>query len=107
MTTNNFNAPISGQTIIGDHGVNQIVQQGTGPADAVQLAGALVALLRAAGPEREAAEQLRGELVRAGEDGRPVDGDQARGWLATVRDGAAASSGVLALAEALRQALGL
>ncbi|MDV5143732.1 hypothetical protein R1T08_05435 [Streptomyces sp. SBC-4] len=79
MTTNNFNAPISGQTIIGDHGVNQIVQQGAGPVDAVQLAGALVALLRAAGPEREAAELLRGELVRAGEDGRPVDGDQARG----------------------------
>lgn len=66
-----------------------------------------MALLRAEGPGRERpAVELRGELVRAEEEGRLVDADQARGW-ATIRDGAAAGSGAIALVVSLTQALGL
>ncbi|MFD9031161.1 hypothetical protein ACFVZW_08435 [Streptomyces sp. NPDC059567] len=108
MGTYNFHGPISGQSNFGDHGRNQIFHHGATPADALRLAGELVALLRAESPGREeAAELLRAELVRADEEDRPVDEDRIRGWLATLRDGSAAGSGAIALITSLTQALGM
>ncbi|MFD5747902.1 hypothetical protein [Streptomyces sp. NPDC127033] len=107
MGTYNFHGPISGQSNFGDHGLNQIFQ-GRSAAEAMGVADDLVRLLRAEESEQgDAAVQLRGELARAESEGRSVDEGRVRGWLTTIREGAAAGSGALALVASLKQLLGL
>ncbi|MFJ7137550.1 hypothetical protein [Streptomyces fungicidicus] len=98
MSTYNFNGPVSGQNNFGDHNQNLLV----GNLDE------LVARVREEQPDRVAeAELIRAEVARAAAEDRPVDGGRIQGWLATLREGADASSGVLALITSLGALLGL
>ncbi|MFJ3986869.1 hypothetical protein [Streptomyces fungicidicus] len=98
MSTYNFNGPVSGQNNFGDHNQNLLV----GNLDE------LVARVREEQPDRVAeAELIRAEVARAAAEDRPVDGGRIRDWLAALREGADAGSGVLALITSLRALLGL
>jgi len=98
VSTYNFNGPVSGQNNFGDHNQNLLV----GNLDE------LVARVREEQPDRVAeAELIRAEVARAAAEDRPVDGGRIQGWLATLREGADAGSGVLALITSLGALLGL
>ncbi|MFK4150965.1 hypothetical protein ACI2LV_03110 [Streptomyces fungicidicus] len=98
MSTYNFNGPVSGQNNFGDHNQNLLV----GNLDE------LVARVREEQPDRVAeAELIRAEVARAAAEDRPVDGGRIQGCLATLREGADAGSGVLALITSLGALLGL
>ncbi|WP_320776924.1 hypothetical protein [Streptomyces sp. CRN 30] len=107
MSTFNFHGDIKGPSNFGDHGRIEI-HHGADPAAALELAGRLVDRLR---DERPAlapqAEAVRGELVRAGEEGRPADSGRVRAALETIGVGVAAGSGSLALVQEITRVLGL
>ncbi|MFJ9572565.1 hypothetical protein [Streptomyces bacillaris] len=109
MSTYNFHGNISGPSNFGDHGKIEVTY-GAPPAEALQLAADLVQLVRreAAQPELAAeAEFVRGELVRAGEEGRPADQGRIRQALETLTVGLAAGSGGIALAQEIGRLVGL
>ncbi|MGA5472192.1 hypothetical protein ACPCUK_25900 [Streptomyces arboris] len=109
MSTYNFHGDISGPSNFGDHGKIEVTY-GTPPAEALKLAADLVQLVRqeAALPELAAqAEIVRGELVRAGEEGRPADQGRIRQALETLTVGLAAGSGGIALAQEIGRLVGL
>ncbi|MEW1869260.1 hypothetical protein AB0420_14155 [Streptomyces caelestis] len=98
MSTYNFNGPVSGQNNFGDHNQNLLI----GNLDE------LVARVREEQPGRAPeAELIRAEVTRAAAEDRPVDRGRIQDWLATLREGADAGSGVLALITSLRALLGL
>ncbi|WP_370422593.1 hypothetical protein AB8O64_30225 [Streptomyces sp. QH1-20] len=107
MSTYNFHGNISGPGNYGDNG-KIVVHHGQSPAEALRLAGDLVRQLRAESPALAGeAELLRGELVRADEEGRPADRGRLREWLELISTGAAAGSGSFTLAQELGRALGM
>ncbi|MEU2068264.1 hypothetical protein [Streptomyces anulatus] len=110
MSTYNFHGDISGPSNFGDNGKIHVTY-GTPPAEAVKLAADLVQLVRqeeAARPELTAqAEVVRGELVRAGEEGRPADQGRIRQALETLTVGLAAGSAGFALAQEIGRLVGL
>ncbi|MEW2578257.1 hypothetical protein [Streptomyces syringium] len=107
MSTYNFHGNISGPGNYGDNGKIEM-HYGQSPADALRLAGELVRQLRTESPALAGeAELLRGELVRADEEGRPADRGRLREWLELISVGAAAGSGSFALAQELGRALGV
>ncbi|MEW2073090.1 hypothetical protein ACFZAG_18345 [Streptomyces sp. NPDC012403] len=98
MSTYNFNGPVSGQNNFGDHNQNLLI----GNLDE------LVERVRAEQPgQAREAELVRDEVARAADGNRPVDASRVQDWLATIREGAGAGSGVLALVTSLTALLGL
>ncbi|WP_405528311.1 hypothetical protein OG592_10265 [Streptomyces avidinii] len=108
MSTYHFHGNVSGPNNIGDHGTINIGEQDTA-ARTLRLAAELAQWLRAegAGPERlDAAQALRGELERAGQEGRPAEPGLIRRSLETVTLGLGAGSAGLALAQEISRLLG-
>lgn len=109
MSTYNFNGPVNdGRHIFGDHGHYESSPAATSTdprAEAVRL----LEILRTEAPDQvTTAELLTAELTRAATDGEPpVHHSRVRAWLATIREGAAASSGAVAAVASLQQLLGL
>ncbi|WP_217144347.1 hypothetical protein [Streptomyces sp. AC627_RSS907] len=99
MGTYHFNGPVhSAQTNIGDNNQNLFV----GNLDE------LVERVRAEQPDQaEEAELVRAEITLAAAENRPVDRGRMQEWLATIREGAGAGSGALALITSLTAHLGL
>ncbi len=110
MSNFTFNGGVSGQSYFGDHGQNISLGQAA-HAEALRQFDQLIELLRAEQPGQMAtAVRLRGELAGAGADdgtAPTTDDGRLRDWLATIREGATASSGAVALVASLRQLLGL
>ncbi|MEV7425078.1 MULTISPECIES: hypothetical protein [unclassified Streptomyces] len=109
MSTFNFHGEISGPSNFGDGGRIEVHHHGTSAAEAVRLAAELVRQLRAEDSPALAAqaEVVRGELVRADEEGRPADQGRLRQALETISLGLAAGSGGVALAQEIGRLIGL
>ncbi|MEU3894630.1 hypothetical protein [Streptomyces sp. NPDC045251] len=107
MSTYNFHGNISGPANFGDNGRIEI-NNGADPAAVLDLADRLVERLGTDSPALVGeAEVIRGELVRAGQEGRVADRGRIRSALETIGIGVAAGSGGLALAQELGRALGI
>ncbi|WP_329124428.1 hypothetical protein [Streptomyces sp. NBC_01465] len=108
MSTFNFHGEVSGPSNFGDGGKIEIHHHGASPAEALQLAAELVRQLRTESPVlAEQAEIVRGELVGARDEQRPADPGRISRALQAISLGLATGSSGLALAEQLRQAVGL
>ncbi|MGW6848022.1 hypothetical protein ACWGCK_04570 [Streptomyces virginiae] len=108
MSTYNFHGNVSGPNNIGDHGTINIGQQDTA-AQTLSLAAELARWLRAEGASQDrldAAQALRGELDRAGQEGRAAEPGLIRRSLETITLGLGAGSTGLALARELGRLLG-
>ncbi|GCB45127.1 hypothetical protein [Streptomyces sp. NL15-2K] len=106
MSTYNINN-VNGPANLGDHGRIE-VNNGMDAAAVLRVADQLVERLRGENPALVTqAEVIQGELVQAGQEGRPADRGRIRSALETISIGVAAGSGGLALAQELGRILGL